>query len=138
MAISSAARRHRLQQRRRYEAAERPLSGAEAVAHDAASQDDAAWFLAHPGRNNRIRRPLFGEVRLDPDRLTLIFVRQVRPGVRFRFSFLYQGPGIPEGECPEYSAVLIFDDLMRTSPRMAAWFDTMRDVSAPTEAERGA
>lgn len=57
---------------------------------DAASQDDAAWFEANPGRKLRLRNRIAGEyeahqIELPPPGLTArTLVVQAQPGVRMR------------------------------------------------------
>lgn len=53
---------------------------------DAASDDDRAWFLAHPGATERLRRYRPGELGplLIPSSCEWVLVRQIRPGLRVR------------------------------------------------------
>ena len=54
---------------------------------DIASDGDAAWFKAHPGRTARVRPFIEGELPWGMpcgDGYALTAVRQIRPGVRMR------------------------------------------------------
>ena len=61
-----------------------------------ASRDDARWFSQNPRRSHRIRPPVLGEFGIpEPDTARplkrWVMVRQVKPGVRMRLSFVMSG-----------------------------------------------
>jgi hypothetical protein len=72
--------------------------------HQAASQDDDAWFEAHPNRTHRVRRP--HEIELSETRpatgtpasaLPYVIVRQVQPGFRLRM-LIWSVIEVPDAE----------------------------------------
>lgn len=79
-----ADRRRRMLERR----ATRAVHAAPSIPKDQ-SDLDAAWFLAHPGRNHYVRRKGKSEVpaHLDQRWSRWVAVRQLQPGVRLRLPF---------------------------------------------------
>jgi hypothetical protein len=66
---------------------------------------DARWFIRHPGRNHRLRRPFEGET---PDESGHVVVWQILPGFRMRFSVRLVRP-TADGE---ETARALFDEVL--------------------------
>ncbi|HZZ21245.1 MAG TPA: hypothetical protein VFE60_01040 [Roseiarcus sp.] len=54
------------------------------------SARDAAWFVAHPGRNHRVRCTVEGEFMPPDQHARWVAIRQIAPGVRARLAV--EGP----------------------------------------------
>jgi hypothetical protein len=83
--------------------------------HRAASEDDAAWFEAHPHRTHHVRRP--HEIELSETRppagtpasaLPSVIVRQVQPGFRLRM-LIWSDIEVPDTEATGHA---LFDLLI--------------------------
>ena len=84
------------------------------------SDREAAWFVAHPGRNHRVRRRVDGEFPPTDRRLPWVAICQIAPGIRVRLLL-----NVPYGRrnflrlvATEAGARMVFESVARDQPEL--------------------